>query len=120
MDPLNQDIYPFYERSFEYNNHFYRVILTPELYASGDDEPAEGFEELYQNEFYKGLDFTGGYLVIVTGSKKGSFPLRLEPDGNRWSADEPGMDPGLIDRLNDFILEIRNGKWIAGKLSEPL
>jgi len=99
--------YPFYTKSFTYNEEYYSVCMTPELYRSPDDEPMEGFEYVWKADRYKGLDFTGAYMVLINSSKHGTQSMKLEPDGKRWSADRRGTDPGLVDLLNEFIEEVQ-------------
>ena len=83
--------YDFTLREFTYNGAQYKVALTPELYPDDED-----------------LDFTGNWLCLLISSKKGtkSFQLKVDPH-LKWQSEPKGMDPGLIDELDNIIQEIR-------------
>jgi len=92
----NPEILPFdiILREFEYNAVQYKVALAPELY------PEDG-----------GLDFTGNYSGILISSNRGTKTFELLVDPHlKWQTVPKGMDPGLVDILDDIIQELRQMK----------
>jgi len=83
--------YTFIQKSFDYNKVNYVVAMTPELY------PEDG-----------ALDFTGSYIGMFISSDKGTQSFELHPDSHsKWQSEPKGMDPGLIDILDNMINELR-------------
>jgi len=81
-------------REFEYNGVQFKVALAPEVYPDED-----------------GLDFTGNYSGILISSKKGTKTFELLVDHHqKWQTVPKGMDPGLVDILDDIIQELRQTK----------
>lgn len=85
--------YNFTLRSFTYNGLAYKVAITPELCSDEDD-----------------LDFTGNYCVMMISELKGTMMFELSVDQHkRWESEPRGIDPGIIDKLDQIIQESRKG-----------
>ena len=83
--------YEFTIKSFIYNDFAYKITLTPELYREED-----------------GLDFTGNYCVMMISELRGTMMLTLNVDrSKKWESDPPGLDPGLIDIIDQIIQDLR-------------
>jgi len=82
--------YPITVRQFECRGTKYNVALTPELYPEED-----------------GLDFTGGWLVLLISQKQGTTTFTLEPhELVRWQASEE-VDFDIMVELDKIIQELR-------------
>lgn len=87
--------YPIITETFDYNGASYNIALTPELYPDED-----------------GLDFTGRFHCIVISSNRGTLIFDLSPDeSTRWETEPRGIDPGLVDKLAEFIARYRKGEY---------
>jgi len=86
----NLDGYEFVLHTFEYGGGTHKVAIMPVVFNDGE-----------------GLDFTGSYLGTILSFDKGSRQFVLELEGDSWSVEPKGMDPGLVEELGRLIHSTR-------------